>query len=140
MGVKLSLQQEKNLNDILCRHKCDLPRNSYAGVYKVTCDCSNIYVGETKKKIATRINEHEQDVFKGHWEKSGITEHAKDCNQSFLWQDASTLNIETNYRRRKIREAIEIRKHRRSHQLVTNRDNGTIMKTSQWDTLLGILE
>ena len=136
-GCSVVFSSGRNLKDILCNHKTPLPKNSGSGVYKLECQCSSVYVGETKKQISTRIKEHERDVFKGKWSASGATEHAERCQLGFKWEEATTIAPEPDYRRRKVREAIEIRRARRSTQNCVNRDNGNIMKTSHWDHLLG---
>ena len=136
-GVKTVFTSGRSLSDILCNHKSELPKNSHPGVYLLQCQCNAYYIGETKKRVHTRIMEHEKNVFKGQWKQSGATEHAKNCPHQFEWQGASTLAIEPDYRRRKIRESLEIRKAKRSHQLVVNRDQGTMMRTDAWDVLMG---
>ena len=84
------------------------------------------------------MSEHEKVIFKGRWEKSGASEHAKVCSQSFQWNEANTITVESNYFRRKIREALEIRKQRRTTDVKSlNRDQGNILTNSAWDVLLG---
>ena len=136
-GVKVVFHSGPSLQNILSRHKCKLPCNSRPGVYKLTCGCSSIYVGETKKRIATRAKEHEKDIFDGNWSSSGAAEHSKTCTEQFDWTATETLAVCDRWRSRKIREAIEIRRHRRDNISILNRDSGTILKTSQWDFLLG---
>ena len=50
-SVKVAFKSWSSLSDILCQHKCPLPENSHPGVYKLECNYSSIYMGETKKKI-----------------------------------------------------------------------------------------
>ena len=138
-GVKTVFTSGRSLSDLLCNHKSELPKNSYPGVYQLKCQCNAYYIGETKKRICTRISEHERNVFKGEWKQSGATEHAKNCPSHFEWDEAATLAIEPNYRRRKIRESLEIRRAKRSHRLVVNRDQGTMIQTDAWDVLMGRL-
>ena len=136
-GCSVVFSSGRSLKDILCNHKTPLPKNSKPGIYSLECGCSSVYVGETKKCVSTRIGEHERDIFKGKWTVSGASEHAKQCQHNFKFDEAATLSTEPNYRRRKVREAVEIRRVRRSNLDCTNRDNGTMMRTSQWDYLLG---
>ena len=136
-GCIVKFTSGRNLQNHLCQHKCPLPKNSAAGVYKLQCDCSSMYVGESKKRVITRLEEHKKDIFKGNWTNSGAAEHAKMCNREFKWEDASTVAVEEDYTRRKIREALEIRRLRRTDTSVLNRDSGTLLKSSQWDVLLG---
>ena len=97
-----------------------------------------MYVGETKKKVSTRIKEHQKDVFHGRWEKTGASEHAKNCQEAFKWDEARTLAVEDQWQARKIREALFIRSRQREGQIITNRDTGQL-KTRQWDPILGKL-
>lgn len=135
-GIKTVFSSGRNLRDILCNHKSPLPKNSDPGVYKIKCGCGIIYVGETKKKIITRAKEHEMCVFKGQKKMSATAEHASVCNQNFQWNEVETISIQPNWRRRKIREALEIRRHQRSGTKVINRDQGTLLKTDVWNPLL----
>ena len=112
-----------NLKDILSQHNCPLPKNSQPGVYKLECNCSVAYIGETKNRVSTRVKQHQKDVFHGRWSMSGAAEHAKVCSQGFKFDSASTVSV-------------EIRKCRRSNTTVVNRDSGNYMKTDQWDVLL----
>ena len=139
-GVKTVFTSGRSLSDILCNHKSELPKNSHPGVYRLQCQCNAHYIGETKKRVHTRIMEHEKNVFKGQWKQSGATEHAKKCPHQFEWNDASTLAIEPNYRRRKVRESLEIRRAQRSQLSVVNRDQGTMIRTDIWDVLMGKID
>ena len=119
-----------------------MPANSRPGVYKIDCKCGGAaYVGETKKQVSTRVIEHERDVFHGRWEKSGLTEHSKDCIQAFDFASARTLATESNYRRRKIREALEIRRNETAPRLAlaTNKDRGNVLKSETWNFLLPMI-
>ena len=71
---------------------------------------------------------------------SGAAEYAKSCNQGFKFESAKTLRIEQQYMERKVREAVEIRRHRRSGTTVVNRDSGSYLKTNQWDVLLARIQ
>ena len=88
------------------------------------------------------MNEHEKDVFHGRWQKSGLTEHAQNCNSGFDFKGTQTLAIETDYRRRKIREALEIRLQDTASNQPNgaNRDRGNVMRTESWNALLGKLK
>ena len=97
---------------MLCGNKTKLLLNSYPGVFDLKCTCSSAYFGETKKKILTRTTEHQEDSFKGKWDNSGATEHSLTCHEQFNWIHSKTIAIENDYRRRKIREALEIKKAR----------------------------
>ena len=134
-GLKVVFTSSSSLKNILCNHKSKLPPNSHPGVYKVDCKCGQIaYVGETKKRISSRIKEHEKDVCKGRWSNSGLAEHTQTCENEFDFENACTLAIEPDYRRRKIREALEIRLQ--GIAPIANRDRGNIMKSESWNAIL----
>jgi len=127
-----------DLTKILCNHKSKLPKNSQPGVYEVNCGCGKRYIGETKKKISTRVNEHQKDIFHGRWENTGASEHARDCTEEYRWEESKTIAVESKWHPRKIREALVIRMTQREGSIISNRDNGNL-KTKQWDALLGKL-
>ena len=120
-----------DLNRILCNHKYTTASIQSTRVYSFACSCGKMYVGETKKKISTRLNEHQKDIFHGIWDKNGASEHTTDCREGFRWNEVTTLAVENNWHARKIREALFIRSKEREGQVIANRDNGNL-KTKQW--------
>ena len=105
--------KKKNIKTIFtCRNKTKLLLNSYPGIYQLKCTCNTAYFGETKKKILTRTIEHQQDSFKGKWDNSGATEHSLTCHGQFNWIHSKTIARENDCRKRKIREALEIKVNR----------------------------
>ena len=70
-NIKTIFTSGPNLKSLFCRNKTKLLPNSYPGVYELKCTCNSAYFGETKKKILTRMIEHQQDSFKGKWDNSG---------------------------------------------------------------------
>ena len=58
-----------------------------------------------------------------------MTQHSKDCHGSFGWSaDDVTIAVESNFRRRKVRESLEINRH----QANLNRDRGEY-NTVSWN-------
>ena len=89
------------------------------------CTCNSVYFGETKKKILTKIIEHQQDSFKGKWDISGATEHTLTCHGQFNWIHSNAIARNNDYRKRKIREALEIKKAKFNKKIkILNRDEG----------------
>ena len=137
-GIKVFFSSSQSLSDILCNHKCQLPKNSRPGVYKVPCKCGKAsYVGETKKRISSRVEEHAKDVFHGRWESSGLAQHAKSCKEEFDFEAAKTLAVDDNMFLRRTRESLEIRRHETAPGMfcASNRDRGRL-KTESWNALL----
>ena len=136
-NIKTNFTLDPNLKLLLCRNKTKLLPNSYPGVYELKCTCDSFYFGETKKKILTRTIEHQQDSFKGKWDNSRATEHTLTCHGQFNWIHPKTIARENDYRKRKIWEALEIKKAKYNKKIkVLNREEGNLVKTNTWTPLL----
>ena len=57
---------QKYITNILCKNKVKLIPNSYPGDDELKCLCGSIYNDETKKKIISRLIEHQQESIKGN--------------------------------------------------------------------------
>ena len=138
-GYKVAFKSGKNLKDILTnKNKTKLPKNSFPGIYKIPYSCGiTPYRGETKKKIDTRIQEHQKNVEKKEWNKSAIALHSKDCQGKIEFDKAQTVSVISNRFDRKIREALEIQMHD-CHYLDggMNTDKGQYVETKFWVPLL----
>ena len=138
-GYDVAFKSGRNLASILSsKNKTALPKNSYPGVYKIPCTCGKTpYRGETKKKISTRLGEHETNVAKGECDKSGVALHSKNCTGRINFEEAETVAVIHNKFNRKVRETLEIQKHD-CH--VTdggmNPDKGQYVTTTFWIPLL----
>ena len=109
---------------MLRRNKTKLLPNSYPGVYELKCTCNSAYFGETKKKILTKTIE--QVGNKDH--TCGATEHTLTCHRQFNWIHPKTIARENDYRKRKIRESLEIKKAKFNKKIkVLNRDEGNLV-------------
>lgn len=140
VGKNIAFTSSNNLQKILCKNKPKLLPNSYPGIYQLDCSCNGRYFGESKKKILTRCIEHQQDSMKGNWEKSGATEHTKDCHGQFNWIYPKTIKVSSNMYQRKVREALEINKWKTINEedksfTVLNRDDGDYVTTNSWKPL-----
>ena len=136
-NIKTIFTSGPNLKSLLCQNKTKLLSNIYPGVYELKCTCNSAYFGETKKKILTRTIEHQQYSFNGKWDNSGATEHTLTCHGQFNWIHPKTIAREKDYRKRKIREALEIKKAKFNQKIkVLNRDEGSLVKTNIWTPIL----
>ena len=67
-------------------------------VYKIHCqDCDATYVGQSKRQLKTRIQEHKNDIKKSI-AQSVISTHELETNHQFDWQDTKIL--ESSYHKR----------------------------------------
>ena len=78
-------------------------------VYTVPCkDCSNIYVGETKRNLKTRITEHKYAVRTAD-QKNGIAVHVQKEDHRIDWENAMVKEVVLQYWKRRTVEALEIK-------------------------------
>ena len=135
-GYRIAFKSNPNLQTILTsKNKTQLPKNSYPGVYKIPCNCNNVppYIGQTKLKINTRTSQHKEYVRKEQWERSGIAQHARTCQQNPNFEATKTIKIEFNTFNRRVRESLEIQKHQSGPQTGgMNNDDGMYVKTTFW--------
>lgn len=142
-GYKVVFKSGKNLGSILsARNKMNLPRNSYPGIYKIPCSCGKEpYIGETKKKISSRLKEHEDYINKNQAKKSGVAQHASTCTGQILFEEAETVAVQPNKFLRKVREALEIQKNNcHTSYGGMNEDKGQYVTTKFWIPLMKYLK
>ena len=94
-------------------------------------DCHYIYIGETGCHLSTRLKQHQEVVKRGHTEKSAVAEHVWLKQHSIAWDHVKILDQDSITSKRRIREALHIRKH----SYLMNRDGG-VEVSHIWDSLL----
>ena len=58
-------------------------------VYCIPCaDCSATYVGETKRKLGNRLDDHRRAVQKADFEVSALAEHVRRLDHRVDWESA----------------------------------------------------
>ena len=60
-------------------------------VYKVPCTCRKVYIGETTRRLETRLKEHKDACIKGFTDKSAIAEHAWTEDHPIRWGDTRIM-------------------------------------------------
>ena len=141
-GYKVAFKANPNLQTILTKkNKVKLPPNSYPGVYGIKCGCSAPpYVGQSKKQIASRFEEHEYYVEKEQWQKSGAAQHARTCPAGPHFENMYTIKPIHNQFDRLVREALEIQKHGSGpKQGGINLDDGKFLNTTFWVPLMSTI-
>lgn len=100
------------LNSIIKIHKDSVPRLQRTNVvYKIDCaDCDASYVGQTSRRLSTRISEHRLHIGRNTNTKSVITDHRLHYNHNFKWDDVTVLDNEPNFYKRILSEAIFIKR------------------------------
>ena len=95
------LNQE--MQKIVRKGKIDKVENKTGVVYKFTCnDCPNNYVGETKRPLFMRIEEHTRD------KKSVIATHSATHHHTFNFKKPEIVDQENVWGKGKISESMHI--------------------------------
>ena len=115
-GVHTYHKPINTLRSILVHPKDKTPKEQQAGtVYHIPCkSCPDTYIGETARLLATRMEEHKKN------NSSAINEHFTKTGHTINWADTKIIDRDSNTVRRKIKEAICIRKMKPT----LNRDQG----------------
>ena len=104
-GITIAHQPEATLRTIVSQPK---PKTSVLEktnvVYKISCsDCDKHYVGQTGKKLSTRLHEHKLAT-KRHDQLSLISMHQDQHGHAFDWETAEVLG---QAKQKKAREFLE---------------------------------
>ena len=100
-------------------------------IYDVPCqDCDCVYIRETSKTLEKCLSEHKNAV-KKHDCNNGIAAHAWTNQHQVDWKAAKTREMEGNYWKRRVLEALHI--HQQLH--TSNLGCGLAIKPS-WLPLL----
>ena len=119
-------------------------------VYCVPClSCPKKYIGETGRKLETRIEDHKKETEQvqarrktrsvtsqedNTKRKSAVCEHAREMNHVMNWDDVKILERESDKYTRWIKESVQVRMLHKD--IPMNRDEGNYKLPHVWDTLL----
>ena len=73
-------------------------------------ECEATYVGQTKRHLRSRVNEHVKDINKKCDSPNVISEHRLYQNHKFDWENMKILNDEPSYVKKSVSEMIHIKK------------------------------
>lgn len=131
--IRTIFKPPKKIGQLLPNPKDPRAPLSNPGVYKIPCSCGKVYIGETGRKISTRIKEHERCTRLGHYSKSALAEHWLETGHTAQYDKSEMIAPSQGYFSRKHREALEILKHPTN----LNRDNGYQVNPI-WHTVLPV--
>ena len=106
-NIKTTFYTPTTLRSLLSKPKDPIPKEDRNNViYQLDCkDFEAVYVGETKRTLNIRTNEHISAV-KSASQRSHTAEHCWKYNHDFDWNNKRVLDFEKNWKTRKIKEAI----------------------------------
>ena len=121
--LRVVFKSGPTLRSLLTKVKDPLPKEKLAGVvYQIPCQCGKVYVGETQRRLETRVKEHRNACNKGDTWKSAIAEHQWDQQDQVDWDATRVLDRATRPVQLKVKESLHIERTPANNRL--NRDEG----------------
>ena len=122
-NIRTVMRTHRTLNQRLVHPKDAIPDMKKSGVICcIPCaECLATYVGETKRKLCKRMDEHKSTVRMADFNVSAIAEHGWNAGHSVDWNGVTILDQHKNLHPRLALEAFHIRKQ----PLPLDRDRGS---------------
>lgn len=74
--IDVVVSSQNTLKSKLCNYKDQRPTPEKSGIYSVKCnDCSSVYIGQTRRPVSTRLQEHFSAVTHKRTLKSSVAAH-----------------------------------------------------------------
>ena len=123
----------QTLKDRLPSAKDKQPRETKLCIYQIPCRCGKKYIGQTKRKLETKIKEHQWDTLNDNNTGSAFVDHLLEPGEhSPLWGETAVIENEDNLTKWLTKEALSIHVER---SRTINRMEGTAF-SSLWDRCL----
>ena len=102
VGVKVAMKPDLTIRKLLPSLKDPLDNSEKSClVYQVPCrDCSFVYIGQTKRDLKSRLDEHKRAIKNQHPDLSVLCEHSITKGHIISWTEAKILELQTDYRKR----------------------------------------
>ena len=137
-----------SLSNILCnKNKVELPPRQI--IYKAHCpsrpEKNNAYIGQSRRTLESRLEEHKGYIRRGEWAKSGLAAHKEQCDATINWEDVEILSKIKCKSKKQLpykldyMESLNIKLHKTGPGNGFNEDEGRRFFTKQWDPLLADL-
>ena len=150
-GITTPARPHRTLRQTLVHPKDKVKDEDKCGVvYHIPClSCSQVYIGETGRKLSVRIGEHKKETEKVTAPrktrstsvsedtskfKSAVSIHCREKNHVMNFEDVSVIDRESIWIRRRMKEAMHVRKL--NPEVPMNQDDGGYELPHIWDPLL----
>ena len=123
-NLRVVFRSGRTLRSMLTRVKDTLPLGKHSNVvYQIPCGgCSKVYIGETIRRLETRLKEHQEALRREMTEKSAVAEHAWDNQHSINWEETSIIDQARRHKELLLKKALHI--HMTPADQRINRDEG----------------
>lgn len=92
LGLQVVHKSDSTLRDLLCNLKDRVPLDEQSGIYQIPCqDCPSVYIGQTRRKLKTRLKEHKNAVDNKKPNDSAVAAHTTTSNHSIDWEGAKLI-------------------------------------------------
>ena len=108
--MKVVFRSGQSLHSMLTKVKDPLTMEKQAKVvHRIPCSGGEDYIGETMRRLETRVKEHRHACRKGALEKSALAEHAWTNHHPIKWEEVSMIDWARTAKELVVKEAIHIR-------------------------------
>ena len=105
-GIKVVFKSGPTMRDRLVKVKDKLCTGKQSSVvYKIPCSCGKFYLGETVRRLGTRIKDA---CVHGSTEKSAVSDHAWTYHHSILWDEVQIVDSARRHDILQLKEALHI--------------------------------
>lgn len=84
-------------------------------------DCDATYVGQSKRQLTTRVDEHRNSVRRGA--SNSVIADCIRFNHNFEWDDVKIVDTEKEYKKRLISEMISIKRQSKGINIQSDTDS-----------------
>ena len=111
-NINTAFKNHKNLNSIFQQTKDKLTIEQASNiVYSVPCkgnNCKAVYIGQTKRFLKNRLNEHKNNIRETPNKQNALTKHTIEKDHFFDFVNTKILANEPNYKKRLLLEMCHI--------------------------------
>jgi predicted GIY-YIG superfamily endonuclease len=109
-GIETVFRRTRRLRDCIFKTKLSTDLLKQKGVvYKIPCECGEVYIGQTKRPLSIRLAEHKRQLKGCCIEKSELANHAWTKQHRILFPNTSIIAKENNFYLRVLKESLLIK-------------------------------
>ena len=92
-GLTVIFKSRRSLRSVLTKVKDTLPAEKQSKVvYQIPCSCGRAYIGETTRRLETRMKEHQDACCRRMVEKLAMAEHAWEHHHPIEWEATRVID------------------------------------------------